>query len=86
MKIFLNIHIVLLGTFRKEIDSPFVPVPGMHVEDPVWENAKPVQSVTLNYEEEYAWVRFESIKIDKSRYDQVKEMYASHDWETDPKR
>ena len=89
MKIIMSIAVIhdrvqqgnLLGAMRKEFDSSVIPIPGMEVEDPVWESPTKINNVTVSFEDDYYYVSLEPLRIkDAKEYDQIKEMYKGHDW------
>ena len=71
----------VLGTVAKEWECDATPVPGMELQDPVWDEPREIKSVILNPDAQHyhIYVGLEKCR-DGEHFQQLVDMYESHGW------
>jgi hypothetical protein len=65
----------------KEYETELVPMVGMELEDPAWEEARKIKSVIINPEDGYYYVNVgDDTCRDKIQCERLMKMYHSHGW------
>jgi len=75
-----SVHAMLRKKYKRDV----VPVPGMKIEDPAWEEGgREPSEITLNYESQYCHLRFESENFSTvDQCEKVEQMYRSDGWKS----
>jgi hypothetical protein len=72
-----HVHALL----HKEYETGLVPMVGMEIEDPAWNQSRAIRSVTINPEEDYYYVYAgDDIGQDNLQCEQLEQAYHAHGW------
>ena len=84
MKTIINITVEKNGgggkCLQKEFDLQVLLVPGVEIEDSAWEDAKRIETVSVEPNEPYALAGVEMVSLPDNEFDQYVEMLKSHGW------
>jgi len=90
MKLIMSVNILYgdaLGKRRvhallhKEYDTELIPMVGMEIEDPAWNQSRAIRSVTINPDEDYYYVYAgDDIGRDEVECEQLEQRYHGHGW------
>jgi hypothetical protein len=66
----------------KEYSTELIPMVGMYIEDPVWEEPKKITGVTINPKESYYHIYVgEDVRSDEEMCKELENIYYAHGWD-----
>lgn len=85
MKLIVNLPILCdtkdYIVLHKDFMTDLVPMVGMQLQDPAWENPRPIKNVTINPKEDSYLLHVGDDNLpDKDQCEQLKQSYRRHGW------